>query len=52
MSNIPELEEADFGRSMKASQRRRIMRGQIESGEDIVALRHFVGLSQVASSTA
>ena len=46
MSDIPELKEEDFGRSLKASQRRRIMRGQIESGEDIVALRKFVGLSQ------
>ncbi len=46
MSDIPELTEDDFGRSMKASQRRRIMRGQIESGEDIVSLRQFVGLSQ------
>jgi putative transcriptional regulator len=52
MSKIPELEEADFGRSMKASQRRRIMRGEIESGEDIVALRHFVGLSQAAFASA
>jgi putative transcriptional regulator len=52
MSDIPELEETDFGRSMKASQRRRIMRGQIESGEDIIALRNFVGLSQVAFASA
>jgi putative transcriptional regulator len=52
MSNIPELDETDFGRSMKASQRCRIMRGQIESGEDIVALRRFVGLSQAAFASA
>lgn len=44
---IPELKEEDFGRSLKRSVRRRIMRGQIESGEDIVALRRFVGLTQV-----
>jgi putative transcriptional regulator len=52
MSRDRELTKADFARSMKASQRRRIMRGQIESGEDIVALRHFVGLSQAAFATA
>ncbi len=46
MTDIPELTEKDFGRSIKASQRRRIMRGQIDSGEDIVVLRKFVGLSQ------
>lgn len=52
MSKERELTKADFGRAMKASQRRRIMRGQIESGEDIVAIRRFVGLSQVGFSGA
>jgi putative transcriptional regulator len=37
---------------MKASQRRRIMRGEIDSGEDIVAIRHFVGLSQAGFASA
>jgi putative transcriptional regulator len=50
--DIPELTDADLGRAMKASQRRRIMRGQIESGEDIAALRRFVGLTQEAFATA
>jgi putative transcriptional regulator len=47
-----ELTDADFERTMKASQRRRIMRGQIESGEDVAALRKFVGLSQEAFAGA
>lgn len=46
MSDIPELTERDFARAIKRSQRKRLMRGQIESGEDIVALRRFVGLTQ------
>jgi putative transcriptional regulator len=46
MSDIPELRESDFARSLKRSQRERLMRGVIESGEDIVMLRRFVGLSQ------
>ena len=33
MSDIPELTEREFGRAIKRSQRERIMRGQIESGE-------------------
>ena len=46
MTDIPELTEEDFGRGMRRSQRERIIRGQIESGEDIVALRRFVNLTQ------
>jgi putative transcriptional regulator len=41
-----ELTNGDFAKSIKKTQRTRIMRGQIESGEDIVALRRFVGLTQ------
>ena len=52
MSDVPELKKSDFARSIKASQRRRIMRGQIDSGEDIAALRKFVGLSQDAFAEA
>lgn len=43
---IPELTQSDFDRMMKRSQRERIMAGNIASGEDLVALRRFVGLSQ------
>jgi len=41
-----EWTNADFGRAIKASVRKRLERGQIESGDDIVALRNFVGLTQ------
>ncbi len=45
-TNLPELTERDFERAISARLRRRIMDGQIEAGEDIVALRRFVDLSQ------
>lgn len=44
--DIRELTEADFKRMIRASVRRRIMQGQIESAEDIAALRRFVCLTQ------
>lgn len=46
MSDIPELTEKDLARAIKASVRRRLVRGEIESGEDIIALRKFVALTQ------
>jgi len=46
MTDIPEWTEADFKRSIRGSTRRRIMQGQIESGEDVAALRRFVNLTQ------
>jgi putative transcriptional regulator len=52
MNDIPELTTRDFARSIKRSQRLRLTRGQIESGEDIVVLRRFVGLSQVKFAEA
>lgn len=52
MADIPELTEQDFGRGLKRSQRRRLMQGKIESGDDVVALRRFVGLTQAAFAEA
>ena len=46
MTKIPELTEAQLARAIPARVRKRLMMGHIESGEDIAALRHFVGLSQ------
>lgn len=46
MDEIPELTEPEFGKALKRSVRRRLIRGQIDSGGDIAALRHFVGLTQ------
>jgi putative transcriptional regulator len=49
---IPELTGAQFARAIPASVRRRLVRGQIESGSDIAALRKFVGLSQPQFASA
>jgi putative transcriptional regulator len=49
MTDVPDirrLTEADFKRMIPAPVRRRIRQGKIESGNDIVALRRFVKLTQ------
>jgi putative transcriptional regulator len=46
MTEIPELTDQDFARAIPARVRKRLMLGQLESGEDIAALRRFVGLTQ------
>lgn len=46
MKGTRELRPEDFLRALKGTQRRRLIEGRIESGEDIVMLRRFVGLSQ------
>ena len=40
-----ELTKADLARTLKRSQRERIMAGKLETG-DVAALRKFIGLSQ------
>lgn len=52
MSEIPELTQADFERAIPARVRARLIKGKIESGSDIVALRHFVRLTQVKFAEA
>ncbi|MGA7617671.1 MAG: helix-turn-helix domain-containing protein [Thermoanaerobaculia bacterium] len=47
MNENRELDEKDFARSIPASVRKRLAHGRFESGADIVALRRFVGLTQV-----
>ena len=47
-----ELTESDFARAMPRRQRARLMRGQIESGDDVVTLRRFIGLTQEAFAEA
>jgi len=47
-----ELDRADFGRGIRHSLRERIMAGTLESGDDIVALRRFTGLTQAAFAAA
>lgn len=46
MAKIPELTEQQLARAIPARVRKRLVMGQIESGEDVAALRRFVGLSQ------
>jgi DNA-binding transcriptional regulator YiaG len=52
MKDIPELTEQDFSRAISRKQRRRLMAGLFETGDDIVALRRFVGLSQMRFAEA
>ena len=52
MTEAPELSEAAMRSAIPATQRRRLARGEFESGADVVALRRFVGLSQVRFATA
>jgi len=52
MSNIPELTDDQFKSAIPARQRKRLMQGRFESGEDITALRNFVGLTQAEFARA
>jgi putative transcriptional regulator len=44
--DIPELTGADFSRAIPGAVRRRRCRGEVRSGEDVTALRRFVGMTQ------
>ena len=46
MTDKPELTSKHFERAIPRQQRLRIIRGELDSGEDIIALRKFVGLTQ------
>jgi DNA-binding transcriptional regulator YiaG len=46
MTDIPELTDEQFARAIPTRVRKRLMLGQFESGEDIAALRRFIGLTQ------
>jgi len=52
MTDIPELTEELLKRAIPARLRKRLMQGCFESGEDIAALRSFVGLTQVEFARA
>ncbi|HEX5758092.1 MAG TPA: helix-turn-helix domain-containing protein [Thermoanaerobaculia bacterium] len=52
MTEIPELTEQDFARAIPARVRRRLMLGKFESGQDVAALRRFVGLTQAQFARA
>ena len=47
MNEIPELTEEQLARAIPARVRKRLIQGRFESGEDIAALRRFVGWTQV-----
>ena len=50
--DIPELTEAGFARALPRRQRERMMRGEFRGGEDVIALRRFARLTQVAFASA
>lgn len=52
MTDIPELTEKQLARAIPARLRKRLMRGEFESGADISALRRFVGLTQTQFAEA
>ena len=52
MNGIPEVTSAEMSSAISARQRRRLMKGLFETGADVVALRRFVGLSQVRFAEA
>lgn len=52
MNEIPELEADQLDRAISARLRKRLMAGKFETGEDILALRRFVGLTQVRFAEA
>lgn len=52
MTDIPELTAEQLARTIPARVRKRLMAGKFESGEDVAALRRFVGLTQVQFAQA
>lgn len=47
-----ELKKEDFDRAISHRKRLRLMRGELEGGADIVALRRFLGMTQRAFAAA
>lgn len=43
---VRELTDGDFARAIPRRQRERILRGRLAGGDDVIALRRFVGLTQ------
>jgi DNA-binding transcriptional regulator YiaG len=52
MTEIPQLTAKQLARAIPARLRKRLMLGQFQSGEDISALRRFVGLTQTQFAQA
>jgi putative transcriptional regulator len=52
MTEIPELTSEQFARAIPTRLRKRPMAGKFETGDDVAALRRFVGLTQVRFAQA
>jgi len=52
MTDIPELTAQQLARAIPARVRKRLVQGRFESGEDVAALRRFVGLTQTRFARA
>jgi len=52
MTDIPELTAKQLARAIPARVRKRLVQGRFESGDDIAALRRFVGLTQASFARA
>jgi putative transcriptional regulator len=52
VDDMRELSRRDFERAIPRKQRERIARGQITGGEDVVALRRFVDMTQEKFASA
>ncbi len=50
--DVRELTEGDFDRAIGRKVRERIMQGELKGGEDVVALRRFLGMTQQSLSDA
>ncbi len=49
---IPELTDEQMRQAIPARTRKRLMKGLFESGDDVVSLRNFVGLTQIEFAEA
>ena len=52
MNEMPELTPKQLASAIPARVRKRLMLGHFESGEDVAALRRFVGLTQARFAQA
>jgi DNA-binding transcriptional regulator YiaG len=52
MSDIPALTDEQFDSAIPARVRKRLIAGRFESGEDVAALRNFIGLTQAEFAQA
>jgi len=52
MTNITELTSDQLDRAISSRLRKRLMQGKFESGDDVAALRKFIGLTQTEFAQA